>query len=757
MFRENAQHTGLSAYSGPSTATKNWSYATGDAIDSSPAIGPDGTIYIGSIDHNLYALNSNGSLKWSFPVSNDVESSPAIGPDGTIYVGCDDMNLYAVNADGSEKWAYLTGDVLFSSPAIAPDGTVYVGSFDGNLYAINPDGSLQWSFTTGEKIYSSPAIGTDGTIYVGSSDDNLYAINPDGSLQWRFAATDVMYASPAIAPNGTIYAGSIDGYLYALNTDGSLQWAFPTPVEILSSPAVGADGTIYFGACTITDEEQLQGIVYALNSDGTQKWAFFEPNPPAYPEDGIFYSSPVIGKDGTLYIGCDDGNLYALNADGTLKWSYTTGGEIISSPTIGTQDTLYFGSIDSNVYALADRTLPALAVVKSVSASAVQASSTVTYTLTYSNYGFGAASNVVLTDPLPAQVSYLPGSVTGGGSYSSNTNTVSWALGTLAAGGSGQVAFKVTVAANSTLDSAIANTALIACTEVATPVMSNTAAFLVTAQVNSYILTPQAGPNGSISPNTPQPVAAGGSYTFTATPATGYSVDTWSVDGTVQQTGGTQFTLSQVNASHTILVTFNSPLTGLTMTPNPLNGTTPGTAITLTAIPTGGLSLQFEFYAAYTDANGNNQLAIIQAYGSSATCTWTPPVPAVYTLGVCAREAGETVLYDLYYTVQGYVVEQPMGAVTMSETPASPALLGKAITLSATATGGANVQYQFWVYQPSATPDGVNCRPTPIWRPASGHRARQVRISSPAPRKMAAPGRNRILRRAGLPSPARRR
>ena len=82
--------------------------------------------------------------KWSFQTGRDVDSSPAIGSDGTIYVGSDDSYLYAINPDGSRKWRFKTGSYVVSSPAIGSDGTIYVGSYDYYLYAINPDGSRKW-------------------------------------------------------------------------------------------------------------------------------------------------------------------------------------------------------------------------------------------------------------------------------------------------------------------------------------------------------------------------------------------------------------------------------------------------------------------------------------------------------------------------------------------------------------------------------------------------------------------------------------
>ena len=78
-----------------------------------------------------------GTKKWEFVTGGQVHASPAIGPDGTVYVGSEDRNVYALNgATGSKKWEFLTGGYVYSSPAIGPDGTVFVGSGDNKVYAI---------------------------------------------------------------------------------------------------------------------------------------------------------------------------------------------------------------------------------------------------------------------------------------------------------------------------------------------------------------------------------------------------------------------------------------------------------------------------------------------------------------------------------------------------------------------------------------------------------------------------------------------
>jgi len=81
-----------------------WEFETGDAIVfSSPAIGSDGTIYVGSHDKKLYAINGKSGVKlWEFETGGSVDSSLVIGSDGTVYVGGGGLGgnkLYAIKTD----------------------------------------------------------------------------------------------------------------------------------------------------------------------------------------------------------------------------------------------------------------------------------------------------------------------------------------------------------------------------------------------------------------------------------------------------------------------------------------------------------------------------------------------------------------------------------------------------------------------------------------------------------------------------------
>ena len=65
-----------------------------------------------------------------------------------------------------------------------------------------------------------------------------------------------------------------------------------------------------------------------------------------------------------------------------------------------------------------------------------------------------------------------------------------------------------------------------------------------------------AGVNGSVVPAGDEKVANGARKEYSATPANGYVVESWLVDGVVSQAGGNNFVLLNVRQSHEVRVTF---------------------------------------------------------------------------------------------------------------------------------------------------------------------------------------------------------
>ena len=126
--------------------------------------------------------------------------------------------------------------------------------------------------------------------------------------------------------------------------------------------------------------------------------------------------------------------------------------------------------------------------------------------------------------------------------------------------------------------------------------------------VTGYTITATAGANGSITPSGAVGVAAGGSQTFTISPSSGYVIDTLKVDG-LEVTATTSYTFSDVNANHTIEVTFKQEsqtpdVTAPSITTQPGNATVKvGETATFT-IAVNGTDLTYQWQIDRNDGNG---------------------------------------------------------------------------------------------------------------------------------------------------------
>jgi outer membrane protein assembly factor BamB len=154
---------------------QRWLTFTLGPVASSPALSDDGeTLVVGSFDGYVHAFDpASGKQRWKFPARDHIYASPAIGPDGTIYVGSADGTMYALNPDGSLKWQFDTLDPIRSSASIDGDGNIYFGAGDGRLYCLRDDGTRLWSFATtaGDRndLNGSPAIGKHGVYIAGEA------------------------------------------------------------------------------------------------------------------------------------------------------------------------------------------------------------------------------------------------------------------------------------------------------------------------------------------------------------------------------------------------------------------------------------------------------------------------------------------------------------------------------------------------------------------------------------------------------------
>lgn len=325
MFHGDAANTGYTPFDGPDTNDVAWTYQTGGAVYSSPAV-LDGMLYVGSLDGKLYALDSEtGSKAWSFTAAGPIHSSPAV--DGNqVYFLDESGTVYALDvATGAQNWATALGNGSWdwSSPALH-GGNVFIADSTGWMHSLKTtDGTSNWSTYIGAQPNSMIAV-ANGKVYSGNHNFNnsaptLIALNEaDGTVAWTYdyythhgGVTGMINCNGAAVADGD-GDGDLDVYF------GVYNWGGVGPQAICLDEATG-----------------------------NENWAVSI--------GGHSTSTPAV-HGGVVFIGSDDNNVYALHADtGAVKWTYTTGAEVWSSPAVA-DGKVYVGSLDHILYALDEET-----------------------------------------------------------------------------------------------------------------------------------------------------------------------------------------------------------------------------------------------------------------------------------------------------------------------------------------------------------------------------------------------------------------
>ncbi len=360
-FRGNAAQTGRTEAKPQPSSAQPWRYATGKGIFSSPVVGADGTIYVGSADRTFYALREDGTLAWKLLTGEIIDSSGLLDDRGRVYFGSGDSKLRALDAaTGNVVWTMQADDPATNhafinwfegNVAIGPGGALYVPNDNFNLYAVDRDsGAVSWRFKMPDQTWSLPAVdAASGALYVGNNNTvallgaNVYQIDPSGESGWQANTPGTNAASPMLTTDGggAMFVGGFDGFVHAYaQKDGAELWSFATRDHVYSSPAQGLDGAVV--------QPSTDGTIYALDpKTGAVRWTYDVGEP--------VRSSPAVDGDGTIYFGAGDGRLYALNGDGTLRWSMQliadARNDLNSSPALGAH-AIYLGGEDGGIFSV---------------------------------------------------------------------------------------------------------------------------------------------------------------------------------------------------------------------------------------------------------------------------------------------------------------------------------------------------------------------------------------------------------------------
>lgn len=327
---------GRSGRNGPRTPSVRWTFPTGDVASMDPAVGADGTIYVGSNAKFAIAVNPDGTERWRARVGNNINGSGfVIGKDGRVFVGAADGRVYAFAADGTPAWSQQVGIDVALPFAPGSDGTLFVAALaiggPQPLVALAPgDGAIRWRSTVDFGV-GAVATGKDGNLVLGGVDSRLHALRPaDGAAVWT-ADTSGLPSTPSVGDDGTIYVVA-SGTLRAFAPGGAPRWQLAIG-EDASGVALGTD-TVFVGT---------PSGLHAVSFAGALRWKL--------PLANVGFRPGIVGGDGTVYIGGESG-LHAVSSAGVLLWSVPFKGAARSQPALGADGTLYITSSDGNLYAI---------------------------------------------------------------------------------------------------------------------------------------------------------------------------------------------------------------------------------------------------------------------------------------------------------------------------------------------------------------------------------------------------------------------
>ncbi|MBO8183489.1 MAG: PQQ-binding-like beta-propeller repeat protein [Archaeoglobus sp.] len=182
---------------------------------------------------SIWKVNKTGELFKIFDPNGVINSYPAIGSDGTIYLGTYTHKLYALSAEGEKYWHVDIGHEVYAHISVDRKGIVYVAGFDKDgLYAVSPEGKIEWAFRVKGEIYSEPRFGRDRSIYF-SDHERIYALDENGELKWSYNLPLVLDPPVIDDANEQIYFHSSEGEgkIVAFDFGGNLLWEITTMPE----------------------------------------------------------------------------------------------------------------------------------------------------------------------------------------------------------------------------------------------------------------------------------------------------------------------------------------------------------------------------------------------------------------------------------------------------------------------------------------------------------------------------------------------
>ena len=273
--------------------------------------------------------------QWKTYIGGTAYSSPVIGANGTIYIGTTEGRLVALNPNGTTLWSLLVNDrdfVLMSTPAIGADGSIYIISANAfstptsTLHKVAASGTLVWNIQLDEATTSSPKIFHDpaGDQVFVSTPGDLFIYDTFGTLLHHEVV-------PAVCP--VVGSTPVSDFFDALvDFFSNIPVEFDTSAKVIGIPNSPYPTIAIVKHPNVTSVTQPIIVVPNLCEVTFYQWTDrgLEFLGRARSDEATGYTSPAVSAGGAAIISRGDGVVLAFGVDANtiphvnLLWSYDT-------------------------------------------------------------------------------------------------------------------------------------------------------------------------------------------------------------------------------------------------------------------------------------------------------------------------------------------------------------------------------------------------------------------------------------------------
>jgi len=259
------------------------------ALNSAPAIAPDGTIYIVTVAHlnffeaYLVAVNPDLTPKWNASLANRLTDgcNVTLPPNGTPG-GCRAGARTGVDPWQNRNGSGLVIDDSTSGPVVLPDGSILYSAFSfwpyfqGHMMKFSSSGQFLAAYPFGWD--DTPAVFPhDGTYSIITKDNHYSGFFGSYCPIDQFCPLDRTASNPA-SPEAF--------YITRLDSNLQPEWRFQSTNT--QSCDRDSDGNV---SCV---SDHPAGFEWCVNA-------------------------PAVDRKGNIFVNSEDGGLYAIRPDGTLR------------------------------------------------------------------------------------------------------------------------------------------------------------------------------------------------------------------------------------------------------------------------------------------------------------------------------------------------------------------------------------------------------------------------------------------------------